>query len=40
MHGVTSATMNILYQIHDKEFFTFHREKKGWHVYVTKNPSM
>jgi hypothetical protein len=24
--------MNILLQIPDKEFFTFRKEKKGWHV--------
>jgi hypothetical protein len=32
MHGVTSASMNILLQIPDKEFFTFRKEKKGWHI--------
>jgi hypothetical protein len=29
--------MNILLQIPDKEFFTFRKEKKGWHVRVGQN---
>jgi hypothetical protein len=32
MHGVTSAIMNILLQIFDKEIFTFRKEKKGWYI--------
>jgi hypothetical protein len=36
-NGVTSASMNILLQIHDKEFFTFCKEKKGWHVCAGQN---
>jgi hypothetical protein len=34
MNGVTSASMNILFQIPEKEFFTFQKEKKGWHVHA------
>jgi hypothetical protein len=37
MNGVTSASMNILLQIPDKEFFTFRKEKKGWHVRAGQN---
>jgi hypothetical protein len=29
--------MNILLQIPDKEFFTFRKEKKGWHVHAGHN---
>jgi hypothetical protein len=36
-NGVTSASMNILLQIPDKEFFTFRKEKKGWHVRAGQN---
>ena len=36
-NGVTSASMNILLQIPDKEFFTFRKEKKGWHVRAGMN---
>jgi hypothetical protein len=36
-NGVTSASMNILLQILDKEFFTFRKEKKGWHVRARQN---
>jgi hypothetical protein len=37
MNGVMSASMNILLQIPDKEFFTFRKEKKGWHVRAGQN---
>jgi hypothetical protein len=37
MNGVTSASMNILFQIPDKEFFMFRKEKKGWHVRAGQN---
>jgi hypothetical protein len=36
-NGVTSASMNILLQILDKEFFTFRKEEKGWHVRAGQN---
>jgi hypothetical protein len=36
-NGVTSASMNILLHIPDKEFFTFRKEKKGWHVRTGQN---
>ena len=36
-NGVTSASMNILLQITNKEFFTFRKEKKGWHICVRHN---
>jgi hypothetical protein len=36
-NGVTSTSMNILLQIPDKEFFTFRKEKKGWHVRAGQN---
>jgi hypothetical protein len=36
-NNVTSASMNILLQIPDKEFFTFRKEKKGWHVHAGQN---
>ena len=37
MNGVTSASINILVQILDKEFFMFRKEKKGWHVRAKQN---
>jgi hypothetical protein len=36
-NGVTIASMNIFLQIPDKVFFTFQKEKKGWHVYIGQN---
>jgi hypothetical protein len=32
-----STSMNILLQIPDKEFFTFRKEKKRWHVRAGQN---
>jgi hypothetical protein len=36
-NGVTSASMNILLQIPDKEFFTFQKEKKDWYFRAGQN---
>lgn len=36
-NGVTSASINILLQLPDKEFFSFRKEKKGWHVRAGQN---
>jgi hypothetical protein len=33
-YGVASTTTNILPQIFDKEFFTFCKEKKRWHIHT------
>jgi hypothetical protein len=30
--------MNILLQLPDKEFFTFYKEKKRWHVLSNQKP--